>query len=51
MEEITQTLRAAGDVPHVGLKVAVRPEDADVPTRLAVAQACLTLIEKARAAV
>ncbi|GAB7193205.1 DUF4862 family protein [Kineococcus sp. NUM-3379] len=50
-EEATETLRAAGDVPHVGLKVAVRPVDADVPTRLAVAQASLTLLEKARAAV
>ena len=37
LAEMTEALRAAGEVPHVGLKVAVRPEDADVPTRLAVA--------------
>ena len=51
VEEIAATLRAAGDVPHVGLKVAVRPEDADVATRLAVARASLALIEEARARV
>ncbi|WP_432519192.1 DUF4862 family protein [Kineococcus sp. SYSU DK006] len=50
-EEVLEALRAAGDVPHVGLKVAVRPEDADVATRLAVARACLALVEQARALV
>ncbi|GAA4965387.1 DUF4862 family protein [Kineococcus glutinatus] len=47
--EIADTLRAAGDVPHVAIKVAVRPEDADVPTRLAVARACLDLVAGAGA--
>ena len=46
-EEVADALRAAGDVPHVGLKVAVRPEDADVATRLAVARASLELLAAA----
>lgn len=46
--EIAETLRAAGDVPRVGLKVAVRPTDADVATRLAVARASIALIDAAR---
>lgn len=46
--EIAETLRVAGDVPRIGLKVAVRPDDADVAARLAVARASIELIAAAR---
>jgi len=46
-EEITATLRAAGDVPRIAVKVSVRPKDADVPTRLAVARAALAQVTQA----
>jgi len=48
-EEITATLRAAGDVPCVAVKVSVRPKDADVPTRLAVARVTLAQVALSRA--
>jgi len=48
IDEITETLRAAGDVPRIGLKVAVRPTDADIPARIAVAQASINLVHAAR---
>lgn len=48
IDEIAETLRVAGNVPRIGLKVAVRPTDADVATRLAVAQASIALIDAAR---
>jgi len=43
-DQVAETLRAAGDVAHVAVKVSVRPRDADVPTRLAVARACLDAV-------
>ena len=46
--EITATLRAAGDLPLIAVKVSVRPDDADVPTRLAVARAALDLVNLSR---
>ncbi len=46
--EITATLRAAQDVPLVAVKVSVRPQNADVPTRLAVAAAALDLVSSGR---
>ena len=46
--EIADTLRAAGAVPRIGLKVAVRPDEADVATRLEVARASISLITAAR---
>ncbi|WP_456786211.1 DUF4862 family protein [Cellulomonas sp. P5_C5] len=49
LAEITETLKVAGDVPRVGVKVGVRPTDADVATRLAVARASLELVAEARA--
>ncbi|MGW6132408.1 DUF4862 family protein [Cellulomonas sp. NPDC055163] len=49
-DEIAATLKAAGDVPRVGLKAAVRPADADVATRVAVVAATLRQIAEARAA-
>ncbi|MGV8966712.1 MAG: DUF4862 family protein [Cellulomonas sp.] len=42
--EIAETLRATGHGPRLGLKVSVRPRDADVPTRLAVARAALAAV-------
>jgi len=47
--EMVDTLRAAGAVPRVGLKVAMRPTDASVAMRLAVAKAALTEIAVAQA--
>jgi len=47
--EITATLRAAGDVPILAVKVSVRPRDADVLTRLAVARAALDLVNLSQA--
>lgn len=47
-DEIAATLKAAGDVPRVGLKSAVRPHDADVATRVAVVEASLRQIAEAR---
>ncbi|QTE29201.1 DUF4862 family protein [Pengzhenrongella sicca] len=47
--EMLDTLRVAGDVPRVGLKIAMRPADASVATRLAVAKAALTEIAVAQA--
>lgn len=49
-DEIAATLKAAGDVPRIGLKTAARPKDADVATHLAVVAATLTQIAEARAA-
>ncbi len=46
--EITATLRAAGDVPLLAVKVSVRPDSANVPTRLAVARAALDLVSLSR---
>ncbi|MCE0538880.1 DUF4862 family protein [Kineosporia rhizophila] len=48
--EIADTVKALGDVPRTGLKVAARPRDADVATHLAVVTANLTQIAQARAA-
>jgi hypothetical protein len=48
-DEITATLRAAGDVPHIAVKISVRPQHADVPTRLAVARAALDQVALGRA--
>jgi hypothetical protein len=48
-QEITATLRAAGDVPRIAVKISVRPKDADVPTRLAVARAALDQVALGRA--
>ncbi|WP_024286810.1 DUF4862 family protein [Cellulomonas sp. KRMCY2] len=48
--EIAATLAAAGPEPLVAVKVSVRPADADVATRLAVARAALDLVATARAA-
>jgi sugar phosphate isomerase/epimerase len=42
--EVAATLDAAGDGPRIAVKVAVRPPDADVVTRLAVARAALDQI-------
>ena len=42
-------LEAAGpDVAYLGAKISIRPLDADVPTRLAIAQATLGMISEAR---
>lgn len=49
-DEIIATLRAAGDVAHLAVKISVRPMDADVPTRLALAQAALAQVAAARSA-
>lgn len=46
--EIAATLDAAGSGTLVAVKVSVRPADADVPTRLAVARAALDLVATAR---
>jgi len=48
--EIAATLAAAGSGPLVAVKVSVRPADADVATRLAVARAALDLVATAGAA-
>ena len=42
------TLRAAGPACPVAVKISVRPKDADVATRLAVARAALELVAAAR---
>ncbi|RPF28955.1 DUF4862 family protein [Georgenia muralis] len=47
-EEVRETLDAAGPDALVAVKISVRPTDADVPTRLAVAGAALTLVDDAR---
>ncbi|RYV49715.1 DUF4862 family protein [Pengzhenrongella frigida] len=47
-DQIVATLRAAGDVPRLAVKVSVRPKDADVPTRLAVARAALAALTASR---
>jgi len=49
--EIAETLKVAGDVPRVAVKVAVRPTDADVATRLAVVKASLELVAEAQTGV
>ena len=49
-DEVRETLDAAGPGCLVAVKVAVRPRDADVPTRLAVARAALALVDDARRA-
>jgi hypothetical protein len=49
-DETAATLKAAGDVPRIGLKYAVRPQDADVATRIAVVTATLQQVADARAA-
>ena len=46
--EIAATLRAAGSPQHLAVKVSVRPRDASVPTRLAVARAALSEVALAR---
>lgn len=46
--EIAETLAAAGPSPLVAVKVSVRPKDADVATRLAVARAALAAAALAR---
>lgn len=43
-DQIAETLRAAGDIPRLAVKVSVRPHDADVPTRLSVARAALAAV-------
>ena len=43
-DQIAETLRAAGDTPRLAVKVSIRPRDADVPTRLALAQAALEAV-------
>jgi len=48
--ELDATLLAAADVPRLAVKVSVRPRDADVPTRLAVARAALAQVAASRAA-
>jgi len=48
-DEIASTLQAAGNLSLMGVKVSVRPTDADVPTRLAVARAALDQVGLARA--
>ncbi|HEY5249148.1 MAG TPA: DUF4862 family protein, partial [Dermatophilaceae bacterium] len=48
-QEIASTLQAAGNLSLMGVKVSVRPTDADVPTRLAVARAALDQVGLARA--
>jgi hypothetical protein len=50
-DEIAATLRAAGPGPQVVVKVSVRPADADVATRLAVARAALAEVAAARSSV
>jgi hypothetical protein len=47
-EQIFATLRAAGDVARVAVKISVRPQSADVPTRLAVARAALAQVTRSR---
>ncbi|GEA86517.1 DUF4862 family protein [Cellulomonas cellasea] len=49
-DETAATLKAAADVPRIGLKYAVRPQDADVATRIAVLTATLQQVADARAA-
>jgi hypothetical protein len=49
-DEVRETLDAAGPAALVAVKISVRPKDADVPTRLAVARAALTLVDDARRA-
>lgn len=49
-DEIAATLKAAGDVPRIGLKYAVRPQDTDVDTRVALLAATLQQVTDARAA-
>jgi hypothetical protein len=47
--EIAETLRAAGSAPgYVGVKVTVRPMDADVAYRIAVARAALDQVVRAQ---
>lgn len=48
LDEIVATLRVAGRIPWLAVKVSVRPKDASVATRLAVAQAALTQVDDAR---
>jgi hypothetical protein len=50
-DEIAATLGAAGPGPQVVVKVSVRPADADVATRLAVARAALAEVAAARSSV
>jgi hypothetical protein len=50
-DEIAATLRAAGPGPQVVVKVSVRPADADVATRLAVARAALAEVAAASSSV
>jgi sugar phosphate isomerase/epimerase len=46
--EIAAMLRAAGSPAHVAVKVSVRPKNASVPARLAVARAALGEVAQAR---
>ena len=48
--QIAATLRAAGNAPLLAVKVSVRPKDASVPARLAVARAALGEVALARPA-
>ena len=48
-DEISATLRAAGDVPHIAVKISMRPKDASVHARLAVARAALDQVALGRA--
>lgn len=46
--ELRDALAAAGPVAHLGVKVAPRPRDGDVASRLALARAVLTAVARAR---
>lgn len=48
LDEMVATLRVAGRIPWLAVKVSVRPKDASVATRLAVARAALTQLDAAR---
>jgi len=50
-DEISATLRAAGDVPRIAVKIFMRPKDASVHARLAVARAALDQVDLCRAQV
>ena len=47
-DEISATLRVAGDVPCVAVKISMRPKDASVHARLAVARAALDQVALGR---
>jgi hypothetical protein len=48
VDEMVATLRVAGRIPWFAVKVSVRPKDASVAARLAVARAALTQVDGAR---